>query len=397
MTLETVKPVIMECVSCGLCRANCPMLEDVKLESATARGKLIICYSLLTGNLQLSAKVAERLFQCTACKACTEVCFSMLDIPKVVEAARSVLVEKGLVPKTIRDMLISTMKYGNPWSQPKERRTNWLKDLEKLNLKILSDKEKTETIYFVGCTPSYDHRCQEIAKSIVKVLSKVGVDFNILGNEELCCGDSALRVGEKGLFDMLAEKNLENFKRHHAERIVTTSPHCYNTFKNEYPVENAEIEIQHYTQFLADLIDKEKIKFSKRLNKMVTYHDPCFLGRYNGVYEEPRKILESIPGLTLIEMDRAKKNSFCCGGGGGRMWMEETSDTRPSLNRAREAVELKPDIIVTACPFCLINMQDAVKVINKEKEVQVMDIAELVKKAVYDENKRVKTRFQPSE
>jgi Fe-S oxidoreductase len=307
----------------------------------------------------------------------------MLDIPKVVEAARSVLVEKGLVPTTIRDMLISSMKYGNPWNQPKKQRTNWLKDLKELNFKILSNKEKAETIYFVGCMPSYDPRCQDIAKSIVKSLNDVNVNFSILGNEELCCGDSALRVGEKGLFDMLAEKNLENFKRHNAERIVTTSPHCYNTFKNDYLIENEEIEIQHYTQFLADLIDNGKIKFSNRLNKVVTYHDPCFLGRYNGVYEEPRKILELIPGLTLIEMDRAKKNSFCCGGGGGRMWMEDTSDTRPSLNRAREAAELKPDIIVTACPFCLTNMEDAVKGINKEKEIQVMDVAELVEKAIY--------------
>jgi Fe-S oxidoreductase len=358
------------------------MLEDVKLESVTARGKLIICYNLLMGDLQPSGRVVERLFQCTACKACTEVCLSMLDIPKIVEAARSDLVEEGLVPRTIRGVLISTQKYGNPWNQPKERRINWLKNLGELNLKILSNKGSAGILYFVGCTPSYDSRCQEIARSMVRVFNEADVDFGVLGNEETCCGDPILRIGEKGLFDMLAERNLGNFKKYGANRIVTTSPHCYNTFKNDKPYKDAGLNVQHHTQFLADLIDQGKIRFSKRINKIVTYHDPCFLGRYNGIYEAPRKILESIPGLTLVEMNRTRENSFCCGGGGGRIWMEETSDTRPSLNRIREAADLKPDIIVTACPFCLLNLEDAVKVIDKEEEIQVMDVVELVKEAL---------------
>jgi len=382
MYLETVRDLIMGCTSCGLCRAKCPMFEDVKLESVTARGKLIICYNLLMSNIQLSEKVVERLFQCTLCKACTEACVSMLDVPKVVEAARSDLVEEGLVPRTIRDILISTQKYGNPWNQPKEQRINWIKNLGEPNLKILSDKVSAEILYFVGCTPSYDPRCQEIARSMVRVFNEANVDFGILGNKETCCGASILRVGEKGLFDMLAERNLENFKKYSVNRIVTISPHCYNTFKNDYLGGNSEFEVQHYTQFLADLIDQGKIKFSKRINKVVTYHDPCFLGRHNSVYEAPRKILESIPGLTLVEMDRTRENSFCCGGGGGRIWMEETSDTRPSLNRVREAADLKPDIIATACPFCLLELDDAVKVIDKEEEIQVVDIAELVKEAI---------------
>ena len=382
MHLETLRNAIMECVSCGLCRANCPMLENVKLDSVTARGKIIICYNLLMGALQPSMKVANRLFECTTCKACMTACLCGLNIPQIVEVARRDLVEEGLVPRTIRDMLISVQKHGNPWNQPISRRISWLKDKRGLNVKILSETGGADILYFVGCTASYDLRCQEIARSIAKVFSEANVDFGILGNEETCCGEPALRVGEKGLFDMLAEKNLENFKKYDVNRVVATCPHCYNTFKNSYPANDTKFEVQHYTQFLADLIDKGKIRFSKRINKVVTYHDPCFLGRYNDVFEAPRKILESIPGLTIVEMDRNMENSFCCGGGGGRMWMEQTSETRPSLNRAREAVDLKPDIIVTACPFCLINLEDAVKVLGKEEIIQVMDVAELIKNAI---------------
>ena len=163
---------------------------------------------------------------------------------------------------------------------------------------------------------------------------------------------------------------------------MTTSPHCYSIFKNEYPLNAAGIEVQHYTQFLANLIDQGKLKFSKTINKLVTYHDPCFLGRHNGIYDDPRKILESIPGLTFVEMDRIKENSFCCGGGGAMMWMEtKTSDERASVDRVREAISLNPDIIVTACPWCVLNLEDALKVIGKE-DIRVLDIAELVKEAL---------------
>jgi Fe-S oxidoreductase len=213
------------------------------------------------------------------------------------------------------------------------------------------------------------------------VLNKVGVDFGILGNEERCCGDPILRLGERGLFEMIAEENLALFEKYDISRIVTTSPHCYNTFIEDYTQKS--FELQHYTQLLSELVEQGRLKFSKKVDKVVTYHDPCFLGRYNDIYEEPRKILEAIPGLTFVEMPRNRENSFCCGGGGGMMWMEEIlSEERTCLKRAHEAVGIKPDIIATACPFCLINLEDGIKVLNKEDIVQVKDIIELVKDAI---------------
>jgi len=377
-----VRNEVLECASCGLCKANCPVFEDLRIESVSARGKIILCYNLLTGNLNPSQKLAERLFQCTTCKACTTTCLCELDIPKIIEACRSDLIELGLVPRAIRDVLVSTQRYGNPWNQPKRKRAEWVNGLEGVNLKVLSENESVRTLYFVGCTPSYDPRCREVARSMVRVFSRAGVDFGVLGEEETCCGGPMLRIGERGLFELLAERNLENFRRHNVDRVVATSPHCYNAFKNDYPLDGEGIEAQHYTQFVANLIDEGRISFSKRVDKVVVYHDPCFLGRHNGVYEPPRKILESIPGLTLIEMERTRENSFCCGGGGGMMWMEASSSTRPSLNRVREAADLKPDIIATSCPFCLLNLEDAVRAMDLEKEIQVMDVIELVEKAM---------------
>jgi Fe-S oxidoreductase len=210
--------------------------------------------------------------------------------------------------------------------------------------------------------------------------AKCGVDFGILGNEETCCGEPIFWLGEKALFEMFAEKNLNLFRKYSINRIVTTSPHAYNIFLKEYPRNN--LKVQHHTQLLLELLKQGKLTFSRKVKKTVTYHDPCFLGRYNDVYDPPREILRAIPGLKLVEMPRRREESFCCGGGGGMMWMEEFASEKTNVKRAREASEVEPDVIATACPFCLMNLEDGVKTINQEDKIQVMDIIELVHDAM---------------
>lgn len=321
----------------------------------------------------------QSLYECTNCGACELKCPLALSIADMVNYIRTELVERGLVPSMTREALRNTFKYGNPWEKLQKDRDQWA---EGLNVKCFSNVDGNNVLLYVGCTSSYDTRCQSVARSMVETLNKAGVDYGVLGEEERCCGDQILRMGEKGLFEMLAEQNMKLFNKYKIREIVTLSPHSYNTFKNDYPTLGSEWQVQHYSQLLSDLIEKGKLRFSNSIDKVVTYHDPCYLGRRNDVFEAPRKILESIPGLKLVEMPRNKQDSFCCGGGGGRMWIDEKSEERVSTIRAREAVSVNPDIIATACPFCLINLEDGVKTLDKEKDIMVKDIIELVNEAI---------------
>jgi Fe-S oxidoreductase len=217
---------------------------------------------------------------------------------------------------------------------------------------------------------------------MASLFNGLGVDFATLGIEEWCCGDHILRLGEKGLFEVLAEHNVSMFEEFEADRIVTLSPHCYNTFKNDEPYSSAGLQVQHYTQFIAEAIEQGKLKPSGTVSKRVTYHDPCFLGKRNEIFDAPRQILESLNGLELVEMKRTKENSFCCGGGAGRVWTEEAaSEKRPCVNRVQEALELGVEVIATACPFCITTLEDAVKVLDAEDKMSIKDILELLKEA----------------
>ena len=215
----------------------------------------------------------------------------------------------------------------------------------------------------------------------MKIFTRAGVDFAILGNEETCCGNEIRRMGEEGLFEMLKEHNLGSFTRYGVRQIVTTSPHCYHAIKNEY--QDSNLEVRHYTQLLAELIEKEKLTFSKEVKKRVAYQDPCFLGKQNLVFDEPRFVLQSIPGVTLVEFERSRERSLCCEGGGGRQWVD-VSDSQERLAdiRIEEALELGVEVLATACPFCLLNLEDAVKTLGVEERLQVKDIAELVLEAI---------------
>lgn len=354
----------------------CPIFELSGKESKSPRGMMSLCQSVATGRIVPSKKFAEIFFDCTMCRGCTILCSMGLDIPNIIETLRSNLVETGIITRKVKQTLESLMNYHNPIGL---HPTKKIELTEKLNVKMFPLVKRSQILFFVCCLSAYHLRAQEIAKSLVSIFNKIGVDFATLGNEEWCCGDSALRLGEKGLFEDLAEHNISLFRNFAAEKIVTLSPHCFYTFKTEKPYSIFDFHVQHYTQFIYDTINNGKFKFSKTLKKKITYHDPCFLGRYSGLYDVPRKILESINGLELIEMKRAKEQSFCCGGGGGRFWIEDSAfKERASVNRVKEALDTGADIIATACPFCVVNLEDAVKTLDAEDDIAVKDISELL-------------------
>jgi Fe-S oxidoreductase len=218
---------------------------------------------------------------------------------------------------------------------------------------------------------------------MVSIFNQMGLSFATLGAEEWCCGDHILRLGEKGLFEELAEHNISMFRKFDAKKIITLSPHCYNTFKNDKPYSEADLNVQHYTQFLAEAIEGGKVKTSKLLNKRIAYHDPCFLGKRNNIFDAPRKILQSIGGVKLLEMKRTGQSSFCCGGGAGRVWTEDAlPEKRPSTNRVQEALDLGVDTLAVACPYCVTTLEDAVKVLDVENKIGVRDILEIIKEAI---------------
>jgi Fe-S oxidoreductase len=260
------------------------------------------------------------------------------------------------------------------------KRMEWAQGL---NVKTFPETAKAEVLYFVCCLTAYDPRHQEIAKSMASVFSTLGVDFASLGAEEWCCGDHMLRLGERGLFETLAEHNLSMFQKFETEKIVTLSPHCYNTFNNDKPYSDAGLNVQHYTQFVAEAMDQGKLKPTKPFSQRVVYHDPCFLGKRNEIYEAPRRILEAINGLELVEMHRTRENSFCCGGGAGRVWTEDAPpEKRPCISRVKEALELGVQIIATSCPFCVSLLDDATKVLEVEDKIKVKDVVEILKETM---------------
>lgn len=367
---------MFKCYQCGLCKGMCPIFELSRKESKSPRGMMALCQSVATGTIAPSKKFIEIFFDCTMCKGCTILCSMGLDIPNIIGNMRSNLVETGVINGKVKQTLESLMKYHNPIGLHPTKRVEWA---EKLNVKMFPSVERSHILFFVGCLSAYHLRAQEIAKSLVSIFNKIDTNFATLGNEEWCCGDSALRLGEKGLFEEIAEHNISLFRNFAVEKIVTLSPHCFYTFKTVKPYSSFDFHVQHYIQFIADAINNGKLKFSKTLKKKVTYHDPCFLGRYSGIYDVPRKILESVNGLELIEMKRTKEQSFCCGGGGGRFWIEDSAfKERPSINRVMEALDTGADIIATACPFCVVNLEDAVKTLDAEDNIAVKDISELL-------------------
>ena len=361
---------LFACIQCGKCTGGCPMAIKTQLNPR------VLIYRLLTTGNGYELERHEELWDCTTCGTCFTRCPKEVNPMETVIALRSEFVEKGRVHQNVKTALESTYRHGNPLTLPREDRGAWAEDL---SVKLMADG--ADYLYYVGCSPSYDPKAQKTSRALVRILQRAGVDFGILGKEENCCASEVRRLGELGLFEMMAEDNQETLKRLGVGKMFTTSPHCFNTFINDYPKNG--VEVQHYTQVLANIVDNEELEFTSKIEKTVTYHDPCYLGKQNGIFDEPRAVLKGIPGIKLVEMDRSREKSVCCEGGGGRMWLEGTNPgERLAQTRIKEAIETGAEILATACPFCLLTLDEAVKLLNAEDKLQVMDIAELVDQAL---------------
>jgi Fe-S oxidoreductase len=353
------------CIQCGKCTGGCPVARKTALNIRS-----LIYHMLVEPELELKAH--EELWDCTCCFTCVERCPKDVRPAELIIGLRGQLVEGGRIPETIAAALMGVFRQGNPTGMAREDRSAWTNGTE-----VKAAQEGCELLYFVCCTAAYDLRIQPVARALVRAFRAADLDFGTLGTEESCCGNEVRRMGEAGLFEMLVEENGELIRSVGASRMVTTSPHCFNTFKNEYSL--GGMEVLHYTQLVASLIEEGRLTFSGGVDKKVTYHDPCFLGKQNHVFDEPRAILQAIPGVELIEMDRSRERSLCCEGGGGRMWAEGTNlEERLAFQRVREAADTGAEVLAVACPFCLLTLEDAVKVQGLDEQLQVMDIMELV-------------------
>ena len=362
--------ILKLCYQCGLCSATCPW---------NLVRSFIVRRIMHQAQLGLADFESEEMWMCATCRACVQRCPRGVEIVDIMRAFRRVIVEVGVgkVPDSLRIAVKNVSGVGNPLGEAQEKRADWA---EGLGVKTYT--EGTEILYFPCCIPAYDPTIQRVARATVNILRKAEVNFGILGVKETCCGESVRKAGNERLFQSLAQSNISAFQEAGVNKIVTTSPHCYNTFKNEYPVFGGNFEVIHFSQYLAELIKQDRLKFTKELNKRVTYHDPCYLGRHNGIYNEPRQVLESIPGLELVEMSDYRENSLCCGGGGGRIWMETKKGERFSDLRIEQALEVGASILAAACPYCMLNFEDSVLTSDRGDIIEIKDIAELVQEAL---------------
>jgi len=386
---------LYSCVVCGQCQEACPatasgkplnpkkLIQDLKKhllevgpELLKTRGKAEASVNHPSRVLSGGVITEDEIWACTTCCACDEVCPLYVEhIDKIIDLRRNLVLEQASIPETAEGALRSIEARGHPWRGTTASRTDWA---EGLGIKILAEDSNIDLLYWVGCTGALEERSIKVTQSVAKILKLAGVNFGILGAEESCCGEPARRLGNEYLFQMQAEKNNKIMKHYDVKRIVTACPHCYNTIKNEYPRFGREFEVTHHTELIANLLKEGKLRIMKGASGIITYHDPCYLGRYNDIYQPPRQILKSIPDLKLVEMARKRKRSFCCGGGGGRMWLEESIGTRISNMRLEQALETKARTIATACPFCLQMFDDAIKAKAAKESLRVMDISELV-------------------
>lgn len=378
------------CIRCGRCQDNCPAYISGKpLSPKKFTQDLKSC--LLTIGLKLAKNKTdeeisktivpdvvtdEEVWACTTCRACEEQCPMFVEhVPKIVDLRRNLVMMESNFPKEAQIAFKGMETNGNPWNIGWQSRENWAMEL---GVPQLADNPQAEYLYWPGCSGAFENRNQKVSNAIVSLLKKAGISFAILGNEEKCCGDSARRMGNEYLYQSLARENIETLNNYGVKKIITSCPHCFNTLKNEYPQLGGNYEVIHHTVFLNRLIEEGKLKPQRAIEKTCTYHDSCYLCRYNDIYNEPRAVMRSISGIKLEEMDRNKYKGFCCGAGGGRMWLEEPSDKRVNFVRTEEALETGADLILTACPFCLIMLEDGLKAKDLSEKVKTKDIAEVL-------------------
>jgi len=384
MILEDYGDIIHRCFRCGYYKftkdysvVNCPSYNKFRMETYSPGGRMWLIRAMMQGEIKSTQNLAKILHTCTMCGNCVEECRFKFneDIMDIITAGRIKLVEDGITPPTVRDFFKNIYTNGNPWKEPQRERGGWAKGTE---MPLYSKGD--EYLYYVGCIGSYDPRVQKMARAFGDVLLEAGVSFGILGQEEHCDGNEVYRMGEDGLFRYLAEKSIELFKGKGIKKIITLSPHAYNIMHNEYPNLGGEFEVLHYTQFLDKLISDKRFLIPEGPDINVTYHDPCFLGRWNKIYDEPRRVLSAIPGVNLLEMDNNRENAICCGGGGGNFYTDliGSGDNSPSRIRARQAYATGADVLAVACPTCMTMFEDAIKAEDLDDKLILKDISEII-------------------
>ncbi|TGE33269.1 heterodisulfide reductase-related iron-sulfur binding cluster [Desulfosporosinus sp. Sb-LF] len=375
------------CISCGRCQKGCPayssgaplspriMIQRLKRHSIEQNSWFRVRDKIKS--LPLTDKVIskETLWSCTTCGLCEDKCPIFIEhIKRIVDMRRSLSTESTDYPPEVQKVYKGISEVGNPWGLRLDRKYYLTKE-SKVSL-LSSEKRQTDILYWVGCFGSYESRNKKVSQIMFKILENAGVDYAILGMDENCCGDSVRRLGNEKLFQTLALKNIETLNRYKFKTIVTHCPHCYNTLKNDYQQFGGHYHVIHHSELILDFLKSGKIVPKLANERKVTFHDPCYLGRYNGIYEAPRDVLTSIPGLELVEMKNNRSKAFCCGAGGGRIWMEDNKEQAINGLLFKKALRTEPDILASSCPLCLTTLTEAGK--SSEIDIQIMDIAEIV-------------------
>ncbi|MEA3360104.1 MAG: (Fe-S)-binding protein [Thermodesulfobacteriota bacterium] len=378
--------IVHRCFRCGYCKLtgdyndfNCPAYRKFMFETYSPGGRMWLIRAWLNNEIKNSERFQEIIYSCATCANCVEHCVFTFreDLVNIFIAARGELVDKGIIPPTVRDYFKNISISGNPYKEPAEERGKWAEGT------LVEEYKDQEYLFYIGDVGSYDERGKKIAKAVGNLLIKTGLSIGILADKENSDGNEVRTLGEEGLFKYLAESNISLYKERGIKKIVTLDPHAFNTFKNDYPDLGGAFEVYHYTQVLAPLMESGKIPL-KDLKLRITYHDPCYLGRHNGEYDAPRRILRSIPGIEFVEMEQNRENAFCCGGGGGNFFTDILGGGEDSPNRirVRQALDTGANIIAVACPQCAKMLDDAVKVEELEDKIEVLDIAEIAAMAM---------------
>jgi Fe-S oxidoreductase/nitrate reductase gamma subunit len=384
------------CLRCGRCEDACPSTFSGMPYSPKELVQMLrrtMVSGLVTGEGKPDAEIMGTAmddhypWQCTTCGACLIKCPAFISpVDAVVDLRRYQLLVSSKMPKSIADSMRNMERQGNPWGIPPENRMAWA---EGLNVRELAPGDQVDVLYYTGCAAAFDDRNKKVTRAFVKLMQKAGVDFAVLGFDENCCGETARRMGHEYIFQEFAKQNIETFSKVKFKRIVTACPHCFNTLKNEYPQMGGNYEVVHSSEFLAELVNAGKIPVNsdqsdltpnpspKGRGERVAFHDSCYLGRYNKIYKQPRAVLDKA-GVNRVEMKRHGENSFCCGGGGGGMWLETDAETRINHRRLKEALDAKADVVATACPYCMLMFDDAIRSKALGDQVKVMDIAEVL-------------------
>jgi len=354
------------CFQCGLCTASCPWnsVRTFMPHKKITESKY--------GLVELSE---EDWWLCSTCHLCVSRCPRGVAITDVIRAVRNVTLGSlpRAVPASLKSAVASLKSNGNPWGGQRGERTEWARDLA-----LPSVGGEIERAYFSCCVPAFDPKMGNVARATARILERTGARFGVVGATESCCGESVRKAGNYEVFERLARSNIDAFRASGVREVIVTSPHCFRTFKDEYPPMGAEFQVVHITQYLARAMDEDRLGFKKSFPKRVVYHDPCYLGRHSAIYDEPRKILGAIPDLILMDELRSRENTLCCGGGGARIWMETKKGERFSDILVEQAVSLGAEVIATACPYCILNLKDSVLTMGKENELDVRDLSEIV-------------------